>query len=90
MATFLLLIPPLSPIYRCDEGWPRNVMILITVALAIFGQSGATLAILSDFVDGDGGEALFAVGILLFLPAALGALASQIAANLLMNVAPRK
>jgi tetratricopeptide (TPR) repeat protein len=85
-----LLIPPLSAIYHCSEGWPRTSMFWITVALAGVGLGSALLVSSSALVQGDLAQLLKGLGWALFLPFVLGSLASQFAANALVSAVPRK
>jgi tetratricopeptide (TPR) repeat protein len=80
---FGLLSLPASAIFRCEQGWPRNTMTAITVALL----AGILLLVVSLLVFGDQ-EAPGIVDLLfggLTIVVMLGLLASQFAANYLMN-----
>ena len=85
-----LLIPPLSTISHCAEGWPRTSMFLITLALALTGFGSALLVSLSAVMAGEGAIALGNLGWTLFLPFIVGSLAAQFAANALVSAVPRK
>jgi tetratricopeptide (TPR) repeat protein len=82
-----LLALPASAIYICDPGWPRQVMALITAALA---GAVAIVAILVSFpLQQLSPFIVLPLGLLLLvLPFAM--LLSQIAANYLMTATPRK
>jgi tetratricopeptide (TPR) repeat protein len=76
---FLLL--PVSSVFRCYQGWPRNVMAALTIALALIGTSAIVLRF------DQGRTADVADGLLgLFI---LGTIASTWIANLLMLRRPR-
>jgi tetratricopeptide (TPR) repeat protein len=85
-----LIIPPLSQIYLCEEGWPRITMVLITVALATAGFASAALVLSASLVQGDDARMLRGLGGMLFFPFIIGALASQFAANVLVSAVPRR
>ena len=88
--TCAFAIPPLSAIYSCHQGWPRMTMVAITVSLVAVGLTDTGLTIANTFwgeatptwlINLD--RALFS----LFIFAAIG---SQLAANALVSVVPRK
>jgi len=86
-----LTIPPLSVIYRCDEGWPRKTMTLVTIAVAGMGLSCAGLTFFGPLLVGGGnGDRLAGIGMNLFMPFILCAIGSQFAANALVSAVVRK
>lgn len=84
------LIPPLSRIYDCQPGWPRVTMALITLGLLVL----ACGAIGFQLIAGDGEmrfhkmmRGLAILGMFAFLG---GSFASQLAANALTSVLPKR
>jgi hypothetical protein len=85
---FLLL--PVSAVFRCQEGWPRNVMAGLTIAVALLGFGAvASFAVIGSKPASEadlavtGTEALF----MLFL---IGAVASTWIANILRSQRVRR
>ena len=70
---------PLSMIYFCDPGWPRQMMTLFSVSLALLG----TVSILCSLADWDVGETLFVIFI-------LGFIASPWLANYLVSATAKR
>jgi Tfp pilus assembly protein PilF len=79
MIYFGLLLLPLAALFRCAAGWPRAVMVLYTVALAVMGPASL---VLMAFDKGAGSLLLTA-----FL---WGSFLSGFAANFLMMARPRR
>lgn len=75
---FVLLIP-LSSIYRCAKGWPRQAMTIYTAALALVGFGSIALS----FTEGQ----VFNVLGTVFL---IGAIGSGWVANILASMSPKR
>jgi hypothetical protein len=87
---FVLLIPPLSTIYRCETGWPRTTMCWMTVVLASAGLGSMLLAVSAGMAQGEAAQHLDGLATTLFFAFLFGALASQFAANALISAVPRR
>jgi hypothetical protein len=81
MIVFGLLLLPVSAVFKCEAGWPRNVMAGLTVVMALAGLG--TLALLAtndprnhDVFSSSGG---------LFVAFLIGAMASTWIANILRS-----
>jgi Flp pilus assembly protein TadD len=84
MAVSGLLVMPVAALFAAPKGWPRNVMLGVTIALAAIGSVAVTLAFTIDPNDeGKGWGPLFGLFI-------LGIVASQIAANALPMFRPKQ
>ena len=84
-----LLVPPVSGIFLCERGWPRNVMIATSLALAVLGLGAVGIALREFFRSGraeysmpPGGGAMLG----LFIIGTIGAI---LAVNALAHVRPR-
>ena len=77
---FLLL--PVSSVFKCHAGWPRNTMAMLAITLAVLGTGG----IIARFAKGDSSD-LASLLLGLFL---LGAIASTWVANLLVAQRPKR
>ena len=82
-----LLALPASAIYICDSGWPRQVMIAITAALA---AAVALVSLLVGFPLSDVSPLILTPLVMVIRALPFGMLASQIAANYLMGASPKK
>jgi Flp pilus assembly protein TadD len=87
--TCALVVPPLAHIYSCAEGWPRVVMIEITLGLIFLALVILVSLPLSTALPPALARVLSITGHTAFLVLALGALAAQIAINALLHVQPR-
>ena len=85
-----LLIPPISRIYSCDEGWPRATITLTTIALGMLAIVITGTTLLGFAVGGVSGRAIQGIGFDYVYPCAIGALGSQFLVNYLMSVSPRR
>jgi len=79
---FGLLLLPVSSVFRCHSGWPRNIMAAIAIILALVGIG----SIVGRFFGGDLSDAASML-LGLFM---LGAVASTWIANLLVIQRPKK
>jgi hypothetical protein len=77
---FLLL--PVSGIFKCHTGWPRNVMAMLTIALALLGIGGI-VARFAAAAQPDATDTL--VGLFVF-----GIIASTWIVNLLLLPRPKR
>lgn len=84
-----LMIPSLTSVYNCDEGWPRNWMIVITVGLFLLGALSIGLMVGLPFLAEDAAKVAAKLGGGCFLAFVLSAIASQFAANALISARPR-
>ena len=58
---------PLSRIYTCPRGWPRNTLILCTLCMALMAVGSATLLLLATHViDGDLQSIFGGLGVTIF------------------------
>jgi tetratricopeptide (TPR) repeat protein len=80
MATFGLLLLPVSAVFNCERGWPRWMMICYTIGLAVVGVAWAPLAMARV-----GGVAALA-----FQAFIVGSFLSGFVANALMMATPRR
>jgi hypothetical protein len=90
---FGLMIPPLSRIYYCERGWPRNTIIAICAVMGALGLFAVGLFIARVAMPSLGKEAktlMDGFAALFFLPYLLLALGSQFAVNALMAVRVKK
>lgn len=85
----VLLIPPISQIFNCAEGWPRIAMAAITMLMLGAGVLGVTGLALTDPDDEDL-KGVRALGQLMFVGFVIAALASQFIANALAGLRPRR
>ena len=85
-----LLIPPISRIYDCDVGWPRLGLTLVTMGLAAVGLLSILLLVAGASLGEDAGETIGSLGLGCFILFALGAFASQFAANAFVMATPRR
>ncbi|REK12230.1 MAG: tetratricopeptide repeat protein [Planctomycetota bacterium] len=86
-----LLIPPVSRIYTCASGWPRTAMVLLTVGLIVVGAASLAFQVAGGEDPQDQvHQAMSSLSVLLLLVFVIGALASQLAANALVSVRPRR
>ena len=85
-----LIIPPISALYHCEEGWPRAVITLIAIGLAGLGFLISLTMVGSYFFTGEAADRLTSIGILLSLPFVIGAIASQFSINFLASAQPRR
>ena len=90
LTVFGLLLLPLSGMFRCHEGWPRNVMLAAVIGLTLIGL--VAIAMLWNAYQG--GDSYFkskaepAFGLLgLF---SVGVLLSTVGANILASQRPRR
>jgi hypothetical protein len=77
---------PASAIYVCDEGWPRLTMAAITLGLLAALVVVVIAMLFEQSLDPQ--TVAFAGNLMLLLP--WGLLASQLAANYLAGVRPKK
>jgi len=77
---FLLL--PVSGIFKCHTGWPRNVMALMTITLALLGIGGIIARLAAQ---GESDAANILVGLFVF-----GIIASTWIINLLIMQRPKR
>ena len=89
-AVCLLMIPPIAHIYTCDEGWPRTVMVMITIGLMLVGTASLALGFGAPYLAIEQARTAMEISSRLFLGFAIGALLSQFAVNALVNVKPRR
>ena len=82
----VLMIPPISTIFKCEKGWPRDAIITVSILLALIGLGSASLSILSRLSTGDLSGLLGGLSSITFLVFAIAALASQFLANYLVSV----
>jgi tetratricopeptide (TPR) repeat protein len=90
LAVFGLLLLPLSGLFRCATGWPRQTMMAVVVVLVLVGGSAITL-IWAAARDGDRYVETTANNAFSLLSLfALGVLASSFLANYLATRRPRR
>ncbi len=87
--TFGLIIPPLTHIYSCSEGWPRTVMVVITIGLAMLAAVVLVTLPASIIMFEQPNNVLSIIGRQAFIGFLLGALGAQIAVNALLRVRPK-
>lgn len=87
---FILIVPPLSRIYDCDEGWPRNTLALITIGMMGTGAIVVASMVLGAFLAGEVGKVLAGIGVLLFLPLAVCSVITQFATSYFVSARPKK
>jgi tetratricopeptide (TPR) repeat protein len=85
---FLML--PVAGVFRCSEGWPRNLMAACTVVLALLGLSLLALVVGAEFRLMDETKSVVSaikglIGIFL-----IGAVASTWLTNILISQRPRR
>ncbi len=88
--TFALIIPPISRIYDCEEGWPRNTLALISIGMLGTGILVVASLLLGAWIPGEPGLALVGMGALLFLPLLVCSLATQFGMNFLISATPKR
>jgi tetratricopeptide (TPR) repeat protein len=87
-AVFAFLLLPVSSVFRCAPGWPRNVMAALSILLALLGFAAiASAANLSDSSHDSPTHSWFANLFGLFI---IGAAASTWAANFLRGHRPSR
>ena len=90
LAVFGLLLLPLSGLFRCAVGWPRNVMLAVVIGLTLLGLTAIAMLWQAQ-LGGDSyvkAKAESAFGLLgLF---GVGILFSTVGANLLASQRPRR
>lgn len=85
-----LMIPPVSQVYHCEEGWPRNWMIAISLGLLVLGALGVGLSAWTLNLEGEAANRVGAFGSTAYLAFVMGAIGSQFAANALVGRSPRR
>ncbi len=90
LAVFGLLLLPVSGLFRCAHGWPRQTMLAVVAVLALIGGSAIALiwAAARDgnrYVETTANNAFSLLGLF-----ALGILASSFLANFLATQRPRR
>jgi tetratricopeptide (TPR) repeat protein len=78
---FGLLLLPVSSIYKCASGWPRNAMAAIAIALTLLGIGALVLLALGD---GKSDTAIVFIGLFVF-----GIIATTWLANFLVTQRPK-
>lgn len=87
---FALIIPPLTSIYSCQEGWPRNTLTLITIGMLGVGTFVGSCLAVGTFVGGDSGKAIAGSGLVFFYPLVITSLALQFGMSFFVNARPRR
>lgn len=85
-----LLIPPISRIDSCSEGWPRATISLITIGLGFLSFVIVSTSLLGFVVGGQSGNTIQGIGGIFFFPCIVGAVATQFLINYLVSVSPRR
>lgn len=85
----LLTIPPLANIYTCDAGWPRAMVIEITLALAILAVIILVCLPFAWIAFDPLSKCLRTIGYWAFMIFLFSAIAAQFALNALVRVRPR-
>ncbi len=85
----LLVIPPVSRIYDCHEGWPRKTLVGISIGLATMALSIVGMGIALAVTEGALANVI-KLAIVAFFYATIGCgIAAQFATNYLLGVRPR-
>lgn len=87
---FFPMIFPLAGIFRCPEGWPRNLMKGITAVLALIATAGVTCIVMAEWKEEGLADRWNRMGTTLFSAYILAAVLSSWASNLLSVVRVRK
>ena len=87
---FALVIPPISRIYACEEGWPRNTLILISAGLLGVGLFVVACFLSGHFIGGNIGDVLGGCGVFFFQPFVYASLATQFGVGFLTSAQPRR
>ena len=85
-----LIIPAISHIYNCSEGWPRVTLTLITISLGVLAFFTTACAMGGAFIDGRVGIALSGVAALLFKPFLYSSLATQFGVGFFTSARPQR
>jgi len=90
LAVFGLVLLPLSGLFRCSEGWPRQVMVAVVIGLTLLGL--AAIGMLwqahlggDEYVKAKADRAFGMLGLF-----GMGILISTVAANVLASQRPRR
>ncbi len=87
---FALVIPPITRIYACEEGWPRNTLTLISAGLLGVGLFIVTCLLAGHFIGGRQGDILIGAGLFFFLPFVYSSVAAQFGVGFLTSAHPRR
>lgn len=87
---FALIVPPISKVYDCDEGWPRNTLALISIGTLGAGIIIATCMLLGAWIPGRPGRALVGSGAIFFFPLLIVSIATQFGINFLISAKPKR
>ncbi len=88
--TCVLMIPPVTTIYRCSPGWPRRTAVIVTVVLLVLALTSQSLVWTACFLDEQSAALPGGLGLLALAVFVFGSLIYQFAANALMAVRPRR
>lgn len=88
--SFALIVPPISKIYDCDEGWPRTTLSLISIGMLGAGVFMVTCMLSGAWVPGRVGRALSGSGAVFFFPLLICSIATQFGVNFLVNARPKR
>jgi hypothetical protein len=84
-----LLVPSVGGIFVCERGWPRNVMIAASLALAGLGLGAVGIALQEFFRSGRAGYSMPPGGGAMLGLFIIGTIGSILAVNALAHVRPR-
>lgn len=86
---FALIIPPISRVYNCSEGWPRSTLALISIAMGIWGAIISTCLIVALLSDERLRIPLMECADSFFLPFVYASIAVQFGTQYFATVQPR-
>ncbi|TWU17631.1 lipoprotein NlpI [Novipirellula galeiformis] len=86
----VLLIPPLGGIYRCQQGWPRATLSLVTIALGFMAAVVVSTLLVSHWLTHDIRRPLQGIGLLYFTPLLYGSIGAQFLTNALVSATPKR